>query len=103
MPDYSYQARVYLDISWLPRGTAGTLVQQNQANLGGYGPTQSPGAGPAGQTMRFSQLATVPNALNAAPTQANIVTALTTAATNLGGQITPDILAQIVNWANGGE
>jgi hypothetical protein len=103
MPDFMYQARVYLDISWLPRGVDGTLLQQNNANLTGYGPTQGPGTGPAGQTLRIGQAEIVPNAIASPPTVANIVAALTTAAASIGTQITPDVLQQITNWAYGGE
>jgi hypothetical protein len=103
MPDYIYQVRAYVDISMLPRGTGGTLIQQDQANLAGYGPNQGAGTGPASQTLRLAQAEVVPNALATAPTVANLTSAMTTLASDLTGQITPATLAMIQNWATGQE
>jgi hypothetical protein len=101
LPDYIYETRVYVDISLLPRGTGGTLLAQNNSNIGGVGPTQTAGAGPFAQTMRFQQRELVPNAEQTPPTAANFTTAITSAANDIGSQITASVLATIQNWATG--
>ena len=103
MPDFLYQIRAYVDVSMLPRGTGGTLIQQNQANLAGYGPTQSPGTGPASQTLRLAQAEVTPNQLTIAPTVADIQSAMTTLGASLVTQITPATLTMIQLWASGQE
>jgi hypothetical protein len=103
MADNLYMVRVYADVCLLPRGTAGPGLQQNNANIAGYGSTQGPGSAPMGQTMRFQQDEIVPNAIATPPTAANFGTALTSAATDIQGQITTAILATIQGWATGGQ
>jgi hypothetical protein len=116
MADYLYQVRVYVDISLVPRGGGGATLGPSgpdgqltgapalgfaQSNVPGYGPTWTPGIVPMGQTKRYQQAEMVPNAIATPPTVANIVTALTSAANDLGGQITTADLATIQNWALG--
>jgi hypothetical protein len=103
MADNLYGVRVYVDVSLLPRGMAGAYISQNNANIGGYGSTQGPGLAPMGQTMRFQQVELVPNAIATPPTAANIGTAISTAATDIQGQITTAILGVIQGWATGGQ
>jgi hypothetical protein len=103
MADNLYMVRVYADVFLYPRGMAGAYISQNNANIGGFGSTQGPGVAPMGQTMRFQQEETVPNAIATPPTAANIGTALSTAATDIQGQITTAILATIQGWATGGQ
>jgi hypothetical protein len=106
MADYLYMVRVTTDVCLVPRGVAGTSMQQNVGNLGAFGQVSAtnPGSGaaPMGQTMRFLQDEMVPNAIATPPTAANIGTAITTAATDTQAQITAAILAQIQAWATGG-
>jgi hypothetical protein len=104
MPDYIYNVRVYADVSFVPRGRPGGVgIQQNNSNIGGYGATQGPGEAPGAQTMRFQQVEYVGNAVATPPTAANIGTAIQTAGTDIQAQITAAVLAQIQNWATGGE
>lgn len=103
MPDYIYHVRVYADVNYLGRTQRPAGIQVNVSNVGGYGPGQIAGDAPTGQTMRFQQVEMVPNAVATPPTAANIGTALSTAATDIQAQITAAVLAQIQNWANGGE
>jgi hypothetical protein len=103
MADYLYMVRVTTDVCLVPRGVAGTSMQQNVGNLGAFGQTlPGSGAAPMGQTMRFLQDEMVPNAIATPPTAANIGSAITTAATDTQAQITAAILAQIQAWALGG-
>jgi hypothetical protein len=103
MADNLYMVRVYVDVCLFPRGMAGAYISQNNSNIGGYGSTQGPGPAPMGQTMRFQQDETVPNAIATPPTAANIGTAIASAATDIQGQITTTILGTIQGWATGGQ
>jgi hypothetical protein len=103
MTDYLYRVRVYADIDWVPRGLGGVLLAQNQANLPGYGTGATPGPGGDAQTMRFQAAEMVPNAIATPPTAANVGTAITSAATDIQGQITAAILGVIQGWATGGQ
>lgn len=85
----------------MPRGVAGPGIQQNNSNIGGYGPNQTAGINPVAQTMRFQQVELVPNAIATPPTAANIGTAIQTAGTDIQNQITAAILGQIQGWALG--
>jgi hypothetical protein len=52
--------------------------------------------------MRFQASEVVPGTIDA-PTAANIGTAISSAATDIQGQITTALIAQIVAWATGKE
>jgi hypothetical protein len=106
MPDYIYNVRIYVDVNYVPRGRPnGVGVQQNQSNIGGYGPTLTSGEAPASQTLRLQQVEYVPNAVTTPPTAANIGTALTTAAADIQTRLAADpvTMAMIQNWAIGSE
>lgn len=118
MPDYLYEVRTTVDVFLLPRGVGGaglapsgpypvptgypTGIGFSQANVPGFGATGTPGIAPMGQTQRFQAAELVPNALATPPTAANIGTAISSTATDIQGQITAAILAQIQAWATGG-
>src|SRR5215469_14192878 len=122
MVDYVYQVRAYVDVSICPRGTgsstlgpsgppsSGTVSSvtfsasptgygYSESNVPGFGTTGTPGILPMAQTKRFQAAEMVPNAIGTAPTAANIGTAISSAATDIQGQITTAVLAQIVGWA----
>jgi hypothetical protein len=103
LTDYLYQVRVYANVSMLPRGTAGPGMQQNNADLGGYGTTATAGPAPMAQTMRFVADEIVPNAIATAPTAANIQTAIASCGTDIQNQITTAVLGVIQGWATGGQ
>ena len=102
MPDYLYSVRVYVDVNYVPRGTAGTNLLQNQSNIPGFAAGATPGNAPAAQTRRFQQNEMVLNAIATPPSAANIGAAMTQAATDIQAQLTGPVMAQIVAWATGG-
>jgi hypothetical protein len=101
MADYLYQTRVYVDVSLLPRGTGGTLLQQANSNIGGYTPADLAGNAPFAQSMRFLSDAQVGNVSTVAPTAAQIAAAINVAAANIQTKLTAPVLATIGNWALG--
>jgi hypothetical protein len=104
MPDYLYDVRVYVDVNLIPRGVAGTLLAQNNSNIGAMGPGAGTAApGPAMQTMRFQMREMVQNAIATPPTAANIGAAITQAATDIQAQITAPVLATIQGWPTGAQ
>jgi hypothetical protein len=103
MADYIYQTRVYVDVSLLPRGTGGTLIQQANSNIGGYTPADIAGDAPFAQSMRFLSDAVVGNVSTVPPTAAQIAAAINTAAANIQTKLTAPVLATIGNWALGSE
>lgn len=103
-----YRIRLTVDYDFVPDGVGSTLLGQQQADMPGYGGTETYGAVGASQTLRLSEAEVVPGAN--APTQANFNTALTTGIASIatrmatagafsGGTQTP--LAIIQGWATG--
>jgi hypothetical protein len=116
MPDYLYKVTTYVDVSIVPRGLGGSGLSPSgnptgqsagvgytQANVPGFGASGTPGQSGFAQTRRFEAAEMVPNAIATPPTAANIGTAISSTATDIQGQITAAILAQIQNWATGSE
>jgi hypothetical protein len=103
MAEYVYKVHVKAYVQRVARGMGGAGLQLNQAEHGGFGPTDTPGNAPSGQVMYFQANEMVPNAIATPPSAANIGTALTSAATDIQTKITAPILAQIQNWSLGGE
>ncbi len=97
-----YMVQVRVRVNRVARGMGGSGLQQNNADIGGYGSGDTPGNAPSGQSMYFQVDEVVPGTLDS-PTAANIGTALTTAATDIQAKITAPVLAQIQGWATGGE
>lgn len=105
----AYRLRLTLDIDWIPDGSSGALLGQNQSNNPGYGASLGPGEAGAAQTLELmvSEIVAGGDTL----TQANLNTALTNAANDLqtitatagawgGNPQTPTALATA--WATGG-
>lgn len=74
--------RVTLDVDYVPDGTGGALLGQNQANNPGYGSALAAGSIGAAQTLELMVAEVVPGGNT--PTAGNFATALTAAATDLG-------------------
>lgn len=97
----AYMVRTYVDVCWVGEGMGPAGLGTNMSNSPGYGASATPGQMPNAQTMRFQAAEMVPGTFDA-PTAANIGTAITSTATDIQGQITAAIIAQIDAWATGG-
>ena len=96
---------VELRIMQVGAGTGTALMGQNQANNPGVGPLAGPGTLGNAQMLFMNDAAMVPGT-NGSVTEANLLTALQTIASDFAAAtgtplITPDILAKINGWATG--
>lgn len=98
----AYMVRIYADFCAVPAGGGPVAVVPSGglANEPGFGATLSAGPSPTAQTKRYQQAEIV--AGGDSPTLANLQSAVATAATDLGNQITAADLAQIQGWKTGG-
>ena len=89
----AYEVNGTINIAWIPDGAGPlTVPSQQSINIG-----TNPAFGPI---LGAIQGVVVPGA--DAPTQANILAAISTLATNLGATLTAAQIATIQGWASGG-
>jgi hypothetical protein len=95
--------RVYADFSTMPIGTGGVGIVPGggYANEPGMGASLGPAPGENAQTLRLQQKEATVQA-SGTITEAELATALTSAATDLASQLTAAIVAQINGWSTGG-
>lgn len=94
---------------WVPDGSGGAMIGQNQSNQPGFGAALGPGTIPGAQTLTLAVTEPVPG--GDTPTGANFNTALVAAAADLNtligtagawGGNTGTPLAIMQAWATGG-